>query len=287
MTKKIVITANMNAEKSESRRLETVTYQWHWRRIFMVSSVIFVALAAVIYSFVGAVNAEQAETDEQSAEPTGTVMQQPTAADTVSPSELEPASPQLQELAIQVVEQKQDVEAPADEQPLTSDLETETTAQAEAIDEASPVLEEENRDEPIVIAKNSDVQQQFSQSAHIASLAIGAKIDTDKVSRAVLTTDVVDREPVNVLKNDVKLSEITQSLSFFSELKNMQGQTVRHQWYYQGTQLASIELAITSPRFRTYSTKNIMPEQLGEWRVEVVDAQGTLLAQKEFRLLAD
>ncbi|MFY8285359.1 DUF2914 domain-containing protein [Pseudoalteromonas sp. SSMSWG5] len=286
MTKKIVITANMNAEKSESR-LETVTYQWHWRRIFMVSSVIFVALAAVIYSFVGAVNAEQAETDEQSAEPTGTVMQQPTASDTVSPSELEPASPQQQEPAIQVVEQKQDVEAPADEQPLTSDLETETTAQAEAIDEASPVLEEENRDEPIVIAKNSDVQQQFSQSAHIASLAIGAKIDTDKVSRAVLTTDVVDREPVNVLKNDVKLSEITQSLSFFSELKNMQGQTVRHQWYYQGTQLASIELAITSPRFRTYSTKNIMPEQLGEWRVEVVDAQGTLLAQKEFRLLAD
>ena len=92
---------------------------------------------------------------------------------------------------------------------------------------------------------------------------------------------------VNVLKNDVKLAQISNSLSFFSELRNMQGQAVRHQWYYQGQQLASIELAVSSPRFRTYSTKNIMPEQLGDWRVEVIDADGNLLAQKEFRILAE
>lgn len=67
----------------------------------------------------------------------------------------------------------------------------------------------------------------------------------------------------------------------------MQGQTVRHQWYYQGQQLASIELAVSSPRFRTYSTKNIMPEQQGDWRVEVIDSDGNLLAQKEFRILAE
>ena len=72
-------------------------------------------------------------------------------------------------------------------------------------DEAKP---ENNDEQQLALAPNNKVQQ-FSQSAHVASVAIGAKIDTDKVSRAVLTTDVVDREPVNVLKNDVRLADIS------------------------------------------------------------------------------
>ena len=172
-------------------------------------------------------------------------------------------------------------EAEIDSEQVVDEQQPETSA-VTLDDEEAPQTEQQ-----VEIAAAPDAQQQFSQSAHIASVAIGAKIDTDKVSRAVLTTDVVDREPVNVLKNDVKLAQISNSLSFFSELRNMQGQTVRHQWYYQGQQLASIELAVSSPRFRTYSTKNIMPAQLGDWRVEVIDADGNLLAQKEFRILAE
>ena len=294
MTNKLVITANMNSAEPASTSPTAVTYQWHWRRIFMFSGVILVALATVIYSFVGAVSAEQSEQDEPHTELTTAVLQAPDnnlAAEHVNENTEDSAeqpdvnTPDLVPNSVANEPETESLKPKTHVQSLdtVTSQDTQLPAKTTTDSEAKP---ENNDEQQLALAPNNKVQQ-FSQSAHVASVAIGAKIDTDKVSRAVLTTDVVDREPVNVLKNDVRLADITHSLSFFSELRNMQGQTVRHQWYYQDEQLASIELAVSSPRYRTYSTKNIMPEQLGEWRVEVVDEQGTLLAQKEFRILAD
>ena len=123
--------------------------------------------------------------------------------------------------------------------------------------------------------------------AQLASVALGAQIDTDKISRAVLTRKVSKREPVNVFAADIRLSQFDDTLSFFSELKNLQGQQVKHVWFFEDDIVAEIELDITSSRYRTYSTKNIMDSQIGQWRVDVIDEQGQLIAQKEFRILAD
>ncbi|KZY47891.1 hypothetical protein A3733_02035 [Pseudoalteromonas shioyasakiensis] len=296
MTKKLVITANMNAVESAGSTPTAVTYQWHWRRIFMVSSVILVALAILVYSFTGAVNAEQSPQDEPQAEFTNAELQaslndaeqeEPKEVDALSINEQTPQADSTETTEAEVV--SSNIVEP-DVTTVDTEIDSEQVVDEQQPETPAVILDGEEApqtEQQVEIAAAPDAQQQFSQSAHIASVAIGAKIDTDKVSRAVLTTDVVDREPVNVLKNDVKLAQISNSLSFFSELRNMQGQTVRHQWYYQGQQLASIELAVSSPRFRTYSTKNIMPEQLGDWRVEVIDADGNLLAQKEFRILAE
>jgi hypothetical protein len=127
----------------------------------------------------------------------------------------------------------------------------------------------------------------FSSNAHIASVALGAQIDTGKISRAVLTRKVSKREPTNVFAADIRLNQFEEALSFFSELKNLQGQQVKHVWSYEGETMAEILLNVTSPRYRTYSTKNIMNTQTGHWRVDVVDEQGNLIAQKEFRILAN
>ena len=65
MTKKLVIKANMGSAESVNTAPSSVTYQWHWRRIVLVGSVLFIALAIVAYSFLGAVNAEQSEQQAQ------------------------------------------------------------------------------------------------------------------------------------------------------------------------------------------------------------------------------
>jgi len=127
----------------------------------------------------------------------------------------------------------------------------------------------------------------FSADAHVASVALGAQIDTGKISRAVLTREVSKREPTNVFAADIRLNQFDEGLSFFSELKNLQGQQVKHVWSFEGETMAEISLSVTSPRYRTYSTKKIMDTQTGHWRVDVVDEQGNLIAQKEFRILAD
>ncbi len=127
---------------------------------------------------------------------------------------------------------------------------------------------------------------EFSQQAKVASLAQGSKIDTDKVSRAVLTTQVVDREPISALGRDVSMSDFDGQLVFFSELRGMQGQTVSHIWYYENQTMATVELGVHTARYRTFSSKNIMPTQTGLWRVDLRDSNNNLLATREFRLTA-
>jgi len=57
---------------------------------------------------------------------------------------------------------------------------------------------------------------------------------------------------------------------------------VVHEWYYKGKLMASVKLDIKSNLFRTWSSKRILPTWKGNWRVIVKDANGSVVASKEF-----
>ncbi len=101
----------------------------------------------------------------------------------------------------------------------------------------------------------------------------------------MLTTAVSQREPENVLKDIVASNDFSDKLMFFTEVRNLDGQSISHLWFHQDQLMAEVELAIRANRYRTYSSKNIMPSQTGDWRVEVVTGSGKLLAQKVFRVV--
>lgn len=286
MSQKIVITANM--KKSLEATAPEVTYQWHWRRILVAALLVALTLVVVAYSLMGSVNAEQndssADNQFDSASSRELVEHEVEVIDgplipeqntQIFASSNELQQPKAADIATQV--------AISDgSKPVQTDEQVSSTVQTKP-ETAQPDTTERSTD----IASKNAQQENFSDNAHIASVALGAKIDTDKVSRAVLTREVVEREPINVLKADIRLSEFSETLTFFSELKNLQGQRIKHIWRYENQVMATIELDVTSPRYRTYSNKHIFPEQTGHWRVDVVDEQDHLLAQKEFRILAD
>jgi len=104
-----------------------------------------------------------------------------------------------------------------------------------------------------------------------------------RVARAGFTTAIADREPqdsVTRLDNDA-----TQIL-FFSEFSGMQGHTITHVWERDGTEMARVPFAVDGPRWRVYSTKNLQPGWLGEWKVNVVDEQGRVLHSESFSYVA-
>ncbi|CAM3944845.1 MULTISPECIES: DUF2914 domain-containing protein [Pseudoalteromonas] len=289
MKQKIVITANMS--RAAAPTAPEVTYQWHWQRIVAVMLLVVFALVIVAYSLLGSVNAEQNDQqpiDSSVAEVvTDSVTDDPQLVDPrIEESDTELDSASAIPVIAAVIENSDidDLEASA------SEPEAQITVQEQEVREELPasttVIPDTNEE---LVGQEVTVQQtdSFAPSAHVASVALGARIDTDKVSRAVLTREVVDREPVNVFKADVRFNEFTETMAFFSELKNLQGQKVKHVWRYEDEVLASIELDVTSPRYRTFSNKTILPEQVGNWRVDVVDEHGHLLAQKEFRILAE
>lgn len=100
-----------------------------------------------------------------------------------------------------------------------------------------------------------------------------------EVARAVVTTGVEEREPVNDVDH-VAAGE--EKVFFFTELRDMSDQSVTHVWKHNGEVMAEVRFDVGGPRWRVYSSKNMLPEWGGEWQVSVVDEAGTVLAEKAF-----
>lgn len=95
-----------------------------------------------------------------------------------------------------------------------------------------------------------------------------------EVRRAVFTTAVQDREPVD---NVSRVPAGTETVYFFTELHGMQGRTITHRWSYNGTVMAEVSFQVRGPRWRVYSSKNFLPAWVGRWRVEVIDGDGNVV----------
>ena len=60
--------------------------------------------------------------------------------------------------------------------------------------------------------------------------------------------------------------------------------TIEHVWYYGGEEMARVPLDIPYPRMRTWSSKTMMPEWAGDWKVELVDDTGKVLSTVNFKM---
>lgn len=99
------------------------------------------------------------------------------------------------------------------------------------------------------------------------------------VARAIITSAVVDREPVDELE---RVPGSHERVHFFTELRGMSDQNVTHRWLYDNEVNAEIDFNIGGPRWRVWSSKTIMGHQQGEWRVEVIDGVGNVIAHQSF-----
>ncbi len=100
------------------------------------------------------------------------------------------------------------------------------------------------------------------------------------VVRADFTSGVIDREPID------SLTEVTndrRTIAFFTELRNMSGESISHRWEYNGKVMADVPFQVGGPRWRLWSTKDMHEFRLGEWTVSVVAADGSVLETKSFR----
>lgn len=100
-----------------------------------------------------------------------------------------------------------------------------------------------------------------------------------QVARAQFTTQVADNEPadrITTLAND------QTRVLFFTELRELAGQTVTHRWEFQGKVVGDVPLEVGAARWRTYSSKTLDPSQTGEWKASVIDANGQTLAVTTF-----
>jgi len=99
------------------------------------------------------------------------------------------------------------------------------------------------------------------------------------VARTVVTTAIVDREPSNDL---TQIPATDENVMFFTELRGMAGQTIKHRWMHNGEQIAEVSFDVRGPRWRVWSSKKMIPDWQGEWTVQVVDGNDQVIAEKSF-----
>lgn len=117
--------------------------------------------------------------------------------------------------------------------------------------------------------------------ASTATTGIGIKGGELSVTEGGICTSVVDRAPVGSANS---FSSAIERLYYFSNITAQDGEkgTVTHVWYFEGEKMAEISLIYEGPRWRTFSSKRIVPIWKGKWKVEVVSATGAILKSTKF-----
>lgn len=88
------------------------------------------------------------------------------------------------------------------------------------------------------------------------------------IARSAFTLAVVKREPKEAFTS---LTTDHHHVYYFTELKGMAGQHVRHRWLYDGQVMAEVTFEVGASRWRVWSSKTLLSEWTGSWKVEVVN----------------
>ena len=102
---------------------------------------------------------------------------------------------------------------------------------------------------------------------------------TGSVARATFALSIEDREPVDALASEASGPE---EVVFFTDLRDLAGQTVTHRWEHDGQVMAEVPFEIGGDRWRVYSSKNLEPSWTGQWKASVVDGSGATLSANTF-----
>lgn len=100
------------------------------------------------------------------------------------------------------------------------------------------------------------------------------------VDEQTICTAIVDRMPDGA---DSSFASDVGKLYCFTKISGAADTTsISHVWYLNDEEKAKIELSVKGKSWRTWSSKNIDPSWIGNWKVEVVAANGDILSTKTF-----
>lgn len=99
------------------------------------------------------------------------------------------------------------------------------------------------------------------------------------VVRSVFTNEIKDREPTDKLE-----STDAERVYYFTELRDMNGQTATHRWEHDGKVMSEVKFNVNSNRWRVWSSKTFIPEIAGDWKVSVVNGAGEVIAEESIKI---
>ena len=102
------------------------------------------------------------------------------------------------------------------------------------------------------------------------------------IKEGVMATTIENRLPHGVKKH----FPVTVGMLYcFTTVGGAETDTsISHTWYYQDKEMAQVVLPVRSVLWRTWSSKTILPEWQGDWKVAITAEDGMLLATIPFTI---
>ena len=94
---------------------------------------------------------------------------------------------------------------------------------------------------------------------------------------------IKDRNPVQIAKT---FNSNVDSLFCYTKIQNKgEKREIRHVWYFRNEIKTQIKYNIRrSNVYRSWTLKNINPNEIGEWKVEIQDSNGKILGSTKFHI---
>ncbi len=112
------------------------------------------------------------------------------------------------------------------------------------------------------------------------ALVISSSSFAGEVSRALFTIGIDNREPV-IMVDSIDSSSYT-SISFFTELNDLSGHNITHQWTHNDKVMFEKTFEVKGARWRVWTSKTLAPSWTGTWTVNVLDDDRAVLTSKSF-----
>jgi hypothetical protein len=120
-------------------------------------------------------------------------------------------------------------------------------------------------------------------SLSILIVPAGHALGEVRVTDATLSANVVDRNPQGVSN---RFTVAAGRIYCFTRVEGMEKGEIVHRWIHEGKVQTEIRLAVNGTSWRVWSAKNVYPDGVGEWKVEVIEpAAGKVLKILEFTLI--
>ena len=150
----------------------------------------------------------------------------------------------------------------ATNETVIADSETALTTSEESLNQASPTTET-NMAAPL-----------FSQ--------VKTEILSDNVTRFLITPSVINNEPVGNI-NDIIFDNNIATVYAYSDVNDLKNSMLYYVWTLNAKEVAKVRVGVIGKRWRSHSSKFVQKNMRGQWKVELQNDKGEILAISQFK----
>ena len=170
------------------------------------------------------------------------------------------------------------------DEAVTQEPEEKTEAVVEV--EPEPILEEKTEklsEETALISEKTEATAESLEKVGPLFSEIKTQVYSDAIKSFVLANGVINKVPVGTI-DDIRLDHNKIATVYaHSEAVGLRNESLHYVWSLNGKRIAKVRSGVWSNYWRSYSSKFINGEMRGDWKIELTDSKGDVLAASEFR----